>query len=150
MRTLRIANEAVAAPILQEVTNDMIILIDEDTRIDATDGLNFTLQRRVVIPAVNAVTGKPNQRAGEVEWRTVGYHGSLVQAAISALQKKICTGDRTVDLRGLIDELRTTSSRIAKACAIAPETLKRSVLPEDSGALADMLERATAATPRRV
>lgn len=145
MRTLRAGKQAAPVELVPggRDGSTMIITIDDDTRIDATDGLSFTLMRRTVVNDINPTTGKPTKHAGAVRWTVEGYHGSLTSAALSALQRRFMTGDREVDVRALIAELRAASERIAKACQRVPENLKSRVLPDDLPALQRLIARAT-------
>ena len=44
----------------------MIVTLNDTTRIDGSDGLNYTLQRKVIVGA----TGKASKRQGEQRWDT--------------------------------------------------------------------------------
>lgn len=153
MRTLRVqaaAPPAPPAPIETKKDDDMIIVVDERTRINATDGLNFVVQRRMEVGDSNPITGEATKNAGRIRWDTLGYHGSLLQAALATLQKRICNGDREVTLRELIVELRESSKRIADACRVAPESLKSRVLPEDVDALEALITKAAESPTGRI
>jgi hypothetical protein len=128
----------------------MIIAIDERTRINATDGLNFVLQQRKEVGETNPVTGEATKNAGTIRWESLGYHGSLLQAALSTLQKRLVNGDREVMIRELILELRDSSKRIADACRVAPDTMKARVLPEDVDALEALIAKAASSLPGRI
>ena len=143
MRTLRALRQSAPVLLVPGEREPMIITIDDDTRIEAIDGLNFKVKRRTITRDINPKTGKPTKNAGEVQWVTDGYYGSLTGAALKVLQAKFASGDRELDVRRLIVELRESSERIAKACNLVPDQFKTRVLPDDLPELQALIARAT-------
>lgn len=79
----------------------MIINVTPELRIDGSDGLCWTIQKK-------KVTGERSKNAGEEYWSDQGHYGNLEQACISALHKHLAgAGESTLmTILEAIDEFR--------------------------------------------
>jgi hypothetical protein len=93
----------------------MVVEIAEGVRITG-EAQNFVLEKRRIV--------QEGKNAGAVEWDTVGYYGSLRDAAVALLKRHFAlleetTGAATAkDLQGLIDAVDYGADLIARACSV--------------------------------
>ena len=94
----------------------MIIKLSKDCRIDASDGLQFTIQTRELITD-RAVGGKVSKRAGELsEWKNRGYYGSLVQALNGVLRRTLVVDAHEVSVTQLRNHIDQVAAHLEKSC----------------------------------
>lgn len=94
----------------------MIIKLSKDCRIEASDGLQFTLQVRERVSS-KGVGGKVSSRVGELtDWKNKGYYGTISQAMKAVLKRSILTKRDEVDAKELAAYLEKVTRRIENAC----------------------------------
>ena len=89
-------------------------------RIVALDPMNWGLQRLTTAGA----SGRGLHLvkfAGRKSWVTVGYHGTLEQAALSGLDKIRKARPEVTSLDQALEVLRETARQVADACRAALE-----------------------------
>jgi hypothetical protein len=89
----------------------MIIVFSKTLRVEAEDGVNFTVQRKKV--------AKSGKHKGQVWWDTEGYHHTLEQAALRILQLAVHDPKVKLTVSALLAALDKSTTVIAKACELA-------------------------------
>jgi len=100
----------------------MIVKLGKRCRVVATDGRQFELQE--LVERTNKDTNET-----KLMWAQRGYHGTLEQAARSALKQGfLARGQEVVGTRELIAALERVAKQIAAACESAVKASQAAML----------------------
>jgi len=72
----------------------MIINVTSSIRIETSSVPEFTVQRKMV-------AGDKSKKAGEVYWKNLGHHGTLLQAINKTLDHVVAGSEEEVNLQEL-------------------------------------------------
>lgn len=94
----------------------MIVKLSSDCRIDASDGLSFTLQVRKPITE-KTVGGKVSKRAGQMgNWENKGYYGNMLGAMNGVIKYSLLHGSEEKELKEAIVVMAMLVRRVESAC----------------------------------
>jgi hypothetical protein len=124
----------------------MIIQINENLRIEATDGLNYVVLERHE-PSDKADRsrheGLHKRYVGDDLYAEIGYHGSLDLACQQVLRRALCTGGEVLGLGEVAAVVRAAQARITEAVQALGAPSKT---PRNSGGKSEL--GASSARPR--
>lgn len=84
----------------------MIVYFSAEARVEAEDGVSFTLQLL-------------RMKKSGPKWDVAGHYATLEQAARAAVNKKVLSTPGDVQARELVAAIERASQRIADACEFA-------------------------------